>query len=89
MACGIRVQSRWSRTQRPLDLFRTPRLIVKREAQAFRSEVNGSLPPSEVAGTGAMSAALNHLKTESRAPETTLKPHASMPSLLHAHTSLM
>jgi alpha-acetolactate decarboxylase len=58
---------------------------TKSEAQAFRSEVNGSLPPRGVASTGAMSAALSHLETECRAPKTTLKPYASMPSLLHAH----
>jgi hypothetical protein len=40
---------------------------TKSEAQAFRSEVNGSLPPREVASTGAMSAALSHLQTECRA----------------------
>jgi hypothetical protein len=37
------------------------------EAQGFRSEVNGSLPPGEVASTGAMSAAVSHLETECRA----------------------
>jgi hypothetical protein len=57
------------------------------EAQAFRSEVNGSLPPREVASTRAMSATVSHLESECRAPKTTLKPYASMPSLLHAHAS--
>jgi hypothetical protein len=47
---------------------RIPQLKVKPdEAQAFRSEVYGSLPPGEVASTGAMSAAVSHLETECRA----------------------
>jgi hypothetical protein len=41
-----------------------PQLKAKHKAQAFRSERNGAVPPSAVAGIGVMSGVLNRCETK-------------------------
>jgi len=56
------------------------------KAQAFRSERNGPVPLSAVAGIGAMSSVLN-AANEVPSNKKTLKHYGSMRSLLQAHAS--
>jgi hypothetical protein len=56
------------------------------KAQAFRSERNGPVPVSAVAGIGAMSRVLN-VANEVPSNKKTLKHYGSMRSLLQAHAS--
>jgi hypothetical protein len=56
------------------------------KAQAFRSERNGPMPLSAVAGIGAMSGVLN-AANEVPSNTKTLKHYGSMRSLLQAYAS--
>jgi hypothetical protein len=60
---------------------------VKSEAQAFRSEANGSLPLTKAATSGAMSSVVKD-ENGVLGNKTTLKCDGSMPSLLQAHAPL-